>query len=479
MKPLFKKFDITELDISWLDVFSDEPHLFFLDSSAVEEKRGRYSFLGFDPFEVVKVRGKNSLGILKKKFDAYRCDDVRLSCSPLTSGIVGFLSYDYGLHQESIPLSPKEKVSLPDCCFGFYDCILTIDHFTKTLYITSSGLPEKDLVLREEKAFKRIEYVEQKLRSFRIFSENRKEKQSYDKRKKLNITSNISKKEYVQSIEKISQHISNGDIYQANFAQRFQIDATRDEFCPTDMYKNLCNFSPVSFGGYFDFQDGIIMSNSPERFLHLSNRKVTTRPMKGTRRRTKDEDENVRLKKELTESAKDRAELLMITDLERNDLGRVCEYGSIEVVEQRTIEEYQTVFQATSLIEGVLRKNHDAFDLLKACFPGGSITGCPKIRAMQIIEETEKDRRGIYTGIFGYISFSGDMDFNILIRTLLFLQSKIYFHTGGGIVADSTAENEYEETLIKAKAMIKCLQETFLETTKDSDVEENVYLSQR
>jgi para-aminobenzoate synthetase component 1 len=211
------------------------------------------------------------------------------------------------------------------------------------------------------------------------------------------------------------------------------------------------------FSAYQDCGDFQLLSSSPERFLQLKGRTVITRPMKGTRPRGADRLRDRQLKKELLESAKDKAELLMIIDLERNDLGRVCSYDSIKVRRLRQLESYATVFQTTATIAGRLHKGKDRIDLLRACFPGGSITGCPKIRAMEIIRELEPQPRGVYTGCLGYLSFSGEMDFNILIRTILKKGRRLCFGVGGGIVADSVPEEEYRETLVKAKAMAQAI----------------------
>ena len=282
-----------------------------------------------------------------------------------------------------------------------------------------------------------------------------------DPSKKLEniLRSQLSKSQYVRMVRQALDYIRRGDIYQANLSQRFSLNTNglTGQIDPCRIYQRLRELSPSHFGGYFNCRNFQIVSSSPERFLSLRGRSVETRPMKGTRPRADDQRRDQRLRQELRQSRKDQAELLMITDLERNDLGRVCDYGSVKVSCMRTLEEYQTVFQATSTIEGKLRKDKNPFDLLRACFPGGSITGCPKIRAMEIIEELEPGRRGIYTGSMGYISFSGAMDFNILIRTLLVGRGEITFHVGGGIVADSVPEKEYAETLVKAKAMQECL----------------------
>ena len=277
----------------------------------------------------------------------------------------------------------------------------------------------------------------------------------------MEIKSSFTEETYVQAVHRALKYIKKGDIYQVNLSQQFVWDGTGypGKIDALELYKSLRRLSPSHFGGYFDCGDFQIISSSPERFLSLDNRIVETRPMKGTRARGKTPKEDDELREDLLLSPKERAELLMITDLERNDLGRVCEYGSIHVKAERTLEQYETVFQTTATIEGRLREDKDCFDLLEACFPGGSVTGCPKIRAMEIIEELEPARRGIYTGAMGYVSFSGRMDFNVLIRTLWVRQKKVYFYAGGGIVSDSIAQDEYEEILVKAKAMRRCLEQ--------------------
>lgn len=481
---LVKTYDFSGDALDLYALFRHEPSLFFLDSSRCDPQRGRYSFIGFDPFEVFQAKGKDTLRLLKERYGQYRQEKQEI-ITPFASGIVGYLGYDYGLHQERIPLRPKaafgepcfwrgspgatrlrrDGLELPDAVFGFYDCVLTIDHFQKKLYVTSSGLPEKSGARREKRAIARLEYIERKLAQpfekgatpfFTPYLISGKRALSPDS--DSDVSSNFTKKEYCAAVRKVLDHISDGNIYQLNLSQRFVCDAASDSLDPLEIYRSLRNLSPVSFGGYLDAGDVRIISNSPEMFLRLRNGYVQTRPMKGTRPRGKENFEDQRLRSEIEHSPKDQAELLMITDLERNDLGKVCRYGSVRVEEMRAIEEYNYVFQATSSVAGVLREDKDCFDLIEACFPGGSITGCPKIRAMEIIEELEPTRRGPYTGSMGYIDFSGNMDLNILIRTLLQFQQKIYFQVGGGIVADSTPEGEYAETLVKARAMCACLE---------------------
>ena len=231
---------------------------------------------------------------------------------------------------------------------------------------------------------------------------------------------------------------------------------------PAAIYKNLRQSFPSEFGAYFDDGKQVILSASPERFLKLQKGIVQVKPMKGTRPRGKTKVQDRILKEQLLKSPKEIAELLMVTDLERNDLGRVCDYASVKVKAMRTIETYASVFQATSTIEGRLRKDCDQFDLLQATFPSGSVTGCPKIEAMKIIKKLEHGPRGLYTGALGYMSFSGDMDFNVMIRTMFLNQKQITFHVGGGIVADSKPQDEWQETWDKAKPLIETLKKSFL-----------------
>lgn len=447
---LIKIYDFSGRAADLLELFKDEPYVFLLETGISNQSTGRFSFLGFDPFEIFQGGGKSCLEDLKKKFSRYKNISFQSHLTPLSSGIVGYLSYDLGLSWENIPRYSKEDLSAPDCFFGFYDCILTVDHVLRKLIVSFTGLPEKNSAARRKRAAARLNEIAKRLQPSSGSEPDRRVLK--DQKLLKDLKSNFTKQEYLRAVRKVLDRIRRGDVYQVNLSQRFDLPAPAG-ILPADLYKKLSGLSAVNFGGYFDCGNFQIISNSPERFIKLENNLVSTRPMKGTRSRGATAVEDRQKRRELLASAKDKAELLMITDLERNDLGRVCEYGTVKVKQMRAIENYQTVFQATSAVEGILKKDHDAFDVLRACFPGGSVTGCPKIRAMQMIEALEPTRRGIYTGALGYMSFSGDMDFNVLIRTLIKTPDKIYFQTGGGIVVDSIPEEEYAETLIKAKAL--------------------------
>ncbi len=438
MKILIKIFPSRGDAFDVMSLFKDREKLFFLDSSL--KRKGRYSFIGFDPSHWSEGSDRKGLKILRAKFNKYR-KDIKTSLTPFPAGLMGSLSYDYGLHQESIKLRAKDDFKLPLYSFGFYDCVLTIDHVAKKLIVTA--LPS---------AKNKFERVVKQLNVDLSGVESSNKIRARSSKILIDVRSNFTKSAYLKSIQRALKYIAAGDIYQVNLSQRFEVKV-KQAIDSIALYQTLRDFSPSDFGCYFDAGAFKIISSSPERFLSLRGRTVVTTPMKGTRPRGKNSAEDHKLKQQILHSAKDKAELLMVTDLERNDLGRVCEFGSVKVKKMREVEQYRFVYQTTSTVEGKLRRDKDAFDLLQACFPSGSITGCPKIRAMEIIEELEPTRRSFYTGSLGYISVTGDMDFNVLIRTLLVKPRNVYFQVGGGIVADSKPEDEYRETLVKAEAM--------------------------
>jgi len=461
---IWKSFDFQGDAAHLFYLLKDEPYVFFLDSNLMHHERGRYSFIGFDPFDICTSKNKNSLEELRKLFLKYKFPSEH-DPSPLRAGMVGFFGYDFGLRLEDIKLMAIDDLHLPDCFFGLYDCIITIDHLRHKLIISSTGLPEENNLLRQTRAKERSDNIIKKLSnndSLNITNIARCDEAMGEDEILECCSSNFTKAQYIRTVSRALKYIEAGDIYQVNLSQRFRFNAEPfwDDLNPVQIYLTLRTISPSSFGGYFNAGKFQILSSSPERFLWQKDGNVETRPMKGTRARGRTVYEDQKLRHELLHSIKDKAELLMITDLERNDLGRVCRFGSVKVKENRSLEEYSTVFHTTSLIEGTLQNEKDAFDLIRACFPGGSITGCPKIRSMEIIEELETLRRGVYTGSLGFISFGGNMDFNILIRTLLIKNKEIFFHVGGGIVSDSLPEIEYQESLIKAQGMLRTLAQT-------------------
>ncbi len=467
MIPLIEEIRLDFYPIQVYEIFRTSACSFILDSGTHEYGLGEYAFIGSDPFLLVRAEGsdvkiarkdssdvlKNAdvLEVIKRILSDYQIENA-ISPVPFCGGCVGYFSYDLGRTLEKIPNKAKNDSGVPDCCLAFYDLTIAYSYSKDRFYVVSTGFPEKGLK-REKRAEERLKLVLGRLKELKGKQSNN----SIVSSSIINgedILSNFTKASYLNIVDKIKEYIAAGDIYQVNLSQRFTCDLCMDSF---ELYKRLTKINPAPFGGFLNFGEESIISASPERFLYLKDGVVRTRPMKGTRPRGKTQEEDERLKNDLLKSEKDKAELMMIVDLERNDIGRVCEYGSVCLERKRDIEEYSTVFQTTSTVRGRLSKGKDRIDLLRACFPGGSITGAPKIRAMEIIEELEPTRRGIYTGSLGYLSFSGEMDLNILIRTLVAKKNEICFQVGGGIVADSDPESEYQETLDKARALFGAL----------------------
>ena len=339
----------------------------------------------------------------------------------------------------------KDIVSIPDAVLIFYDLYIIEDCKEKRTFLIANGTetPAEELLQKTEEEIqsgdqKKLSYVNSKDTSFDI-----------------EIFPNFKKEEYKKAVDDMIHYIIEGDIYIANMTQQMTVKSEKQ---PKDVFLDLRKNNPSPFGGYLDYEDFQIVCASPERFLRMKKGHVETRPIKGTRKRGDTPEEDLLMRKELENSDKDKSELLMIVDLERNDLNRVCKPGSVKVTELFTVEEYATVFHLVSNIEGELEEGKNFADLLEATFPGGSITGAPKYRAMEIIDELEHGRRNLYTGSIGYLTLDGDCDFNIVIRTALHKDGKYYLGVGGGITAESDLEFEYEETMQKAKAILDALQ---------------------
>ena len=397
--------------------FYGRPGLFFLDSSQ-PGAQARYSYIGFSPFKTVTG---GSFDVLRRAFQKYH---KPRRGEMLCGGAVGYVGYEGGFH------------------FGFYDQVIAFDRQRKDLIINAPNKSQVEDI--------RAVLADQAPRIPRVSPVKRR----------IEFKSNFNKAGYISAVRKALWHIQRGDIYQINLSRILQLSLDWEKHADAAaMYSALRQHSPSPFAAYFDDSRQIILSSSPERFLKFSGGIAQVKPMKGTRPRGRSAAQDRRLRHELLHSPKEIAELLMVTDLERNDLGRVCEYGSVKVKARRSIEAYKNVFQATATIEGKLHRGKDQFDLLQAVFPSGSVTGCPKIEAMKIIAQLEKAPRGLYTGALGYIDFGGHMDFSVLIRSIFLKPGKITFHAGGGIVADSDPQAEYDETGVKAAAMQAALNE--------------------
>lgn len=462
-KPLFEKlkkkakliplFEKLKFDEDLLSIYKKirGKNSFILHSSMNDKILGRYSFIGFEPFLTIKskdrdifINGKhyngNPIKILKKRISLFK--SIRHKELPLFfGGAVGYFSYDISHFFEKLPKNAPDDLKIPDMYFLFINKSIIFDNLKNELFIVVLG---NDY----EKSLNKL------IRIKKIIKGKAKKDMQGKKIQCSPLKSNFKKSEYLKSIEKIKEYIKAGDTFQVNLSQRMEAGISGDSL---SIFENLIKINPSPFSALMEFGDFSIISSSPERLVRLENGIVSTRPIAGTRPRGKTPEEDLRLEKELRSSIKELAEHTMLVDLERNDLGKVCDYGSVKLTETMIIEKYSHVMHLVSNIIGKLHKDKDQFDLLKAVFPGGTITGCPKIRTMGIIEELEPTARGPYTGSLGYFNFAGDMDFNIIIRTLLMKGNKIYTQAGGGIVADSVPEEEYKETLYKAQAMIKAI----------------------
>ncbi|MCC3868183.1 aminodeoxychorismate synthase component I [Terrisporobacter mayombei] len=427
-------------------IIKDEKDSFILDSAMDKNKLGRYSFISSNPFKTLKYKNskENPLDFLQDELNRYKVENN--TDLPFIGGAVGYLSYDLGNYIENLPRSAKDDLNGYDMYFGLYDHVIVVDHLKEKTYIATP-----DLDVKKEESI--VLNIENKINEAEINGVN---PICYEEKEipPTKLSSNFTKKEFENSVEKVRQYIKNGDIYQANLTQRFSGKTTLSSY---ELYRDLRRVSPAPFGAYLNFDDLNILSNSPERFIKCIDKKLETRPIKGTRPRGKNKEEDLKLQEELRNSEKDRAELLMIVDLERNDIGRISKIGSVKVPELFVIEPYANVNHLVATVVGELDDDKDAVDAIKATFPGGSITGAPKIRAMEIIDELEPTQRNAYTGSIGYIGFNGDMDLNIAIRTVVKKEDDVYFQVGGGMTWGSDPSEEYQETLDKAKSIMKAL----------------------
>jgi para-aminobenzoate synthetase component 1 len=447
-----------------------QPGTVVLDSAGEPSPAGRtplarYCIVAQEPFGVLEgieegvwwhssdgsqLIAGNPLQLLQVFLDRYTLPTMNYR-TPLPAGAIGFLNYGLKALEAPCPNRRPAPNRLPLYWFGFYDAVATIDLHHQKVILTSTGFPEGGIFRLRRAQERLLHLVAQWQRilhaslpaSVPLFRCG--EAQAY-----------WDRHEYVQAHRRIQDYIAAGDVYQVNLAQMFQAPF---EGAPAGLFLRARLISPVPFGAYLQADDFTIISLSPERFLHVCplTRRVQTRPIKGTRPRGRNICEDLRYAEELLHSPKDRAEHIMIVDLERNDLGRVAQTGSVRVTEPMALEGFAQVYHLTSTVEALLRPEVDVRILLQATFPGGSITGAPKIRAMQIIEEVEPVAREVYTGSIGYIGFHGGIDWNIAIRTAVVRDGNLTFYAGGGIVADSEAEQEYEETLVKALGWLQAI----------------------
>ena len=421
----------------------------FLDSAKFHPKTATHYFICSNPFYQFKFQGGDEpLEVLRHLFSKWRGN--RWSELPhFTGGAVGFLSYDLSRFLQPVRIKDHYENDLPKIFLLFVRDLLVFDHQRKTMCMVTNLLPDRDGSFGEayEGARRRIDEVRRKIQASWHETPN-----GHLKVKRFR--SESSREGFEEMVLKAKAYIRAGDIYQANLSQQFSFVLKSN---PLKIYERLRAINPSPFSSFIDFGDIKIISCSPERLIRLRGRNCETRPIAGTKPAGKNLLETKKFSAELLLSEKERAEHLMLLDLERNDLGRVCEYASVRVNEMMVLEKYSHVIHIVSNFVGKLSKEKDRFDLLQAVFPGGTITGCPKIRCMEIIDELEPFRRGLYTGSIGYLDFNGDMDWNIVIRTLMVKGKKGILRVGAGIVHDSIPAKEYEETLHKAEALLEAL----------------------
>lgn len=452
---------------------------FLLESGKGGSGVARWSFFGSDPYLELSGKGtryelRSRDGSVIYKGDPFKALAELLKASriprpedapPFIGGAVGYLSYDLIRQFEKLPNLATDDLRLPDLLFAFVDLFAAVDHQMRMLHLIYAPPLDQALSQSREKLYSegcdRLSELHAKLLA------RRKKDESDLRIGHLTVKPDQSRSDYVKRAKQCQDFIRSGDIYQANLSHRLTID--RDPGWPLEhfrehagaaLYSRVREVNPSPFAGLLAFENMTLVSSSPERLVRLDGRRVDTRPIAGTRPRGHTPAEDRQLAEDLITNAKERAEHLMLVDLERNDLGRVCKYGTVRADEFMIVERYSHVSHIVSNVMGELRDGLDGFDLIKAVFPGGTITGVPKIRCMEILEGLEPVRRGPYTGAMGYLSWSGDLDLNIIIRTMLLVGGRGYLQVGAGIVADSDPAKEYEETLYKAEAFFKALGES-------------------
>lgn len=441
-------------------VFSEDDGSIFLDSSDKNSPHSRFSFIGFSPMETIIHRNgkteiktsefelmfrENPFQVIEKRLNTWR-DIIKISNKsslPFTNGAVGYFSYELARFFEKLPNLARDDMNVPDMAIGIYDQVLGFDLKKKKTYFCVIANDSKS-------ADARLNRVNAKLNNFKHHIPN-SHRPEWSRHK--------TRAEYKDDIQTVINYIHSGDVFQVNLTQKFTTEVP-EYFNAYSHYLSLRKVNPAPFSAFFRMSDVVLSSSSPERFLKVSGDQVETRPIKGTAPDNEDASK-------LLASVKDRAENTMIVDLLRNDLSKVCLANSVQVPELCVVESYSGLHHLVSSVTGTLKPGKTSLDTLAACFPGGSITGAPKIRAMEIIEELEPTRRGAYCGSIGYIGLDGTMDMNIAIRTLVYKGNQISLSVGGGIIADSDLESEYQETLVKARKIFESFEtETKEQTTK-------------
>ncbi len=453
---------------AFLTIAADEPHAFLLESVERGEQIGRYTFLGAHPYMRLRARGSAieiERGRRRERYEGNVFEFVKQLLSehqpaaipglpPFVAGAVGYFAYDVVRQLEKIGERTKDDLRLPDCELMFFDRLLAFDHLRHQIHIVAAADVSREKPRAAyDRAVRDISAIEQKLaRGLRPAMWRRSPK---TKPAKLKIHAGTSRAKFMRSVERCKEYIAAGDIFQVVLSQRLDFTPGVDPF---DLYRALRQINPSPYLYFLRMGERQILGSSPEMLVRVTGRKLEYRPIAGTHPRGRDEAEDLRLEEEMRNDEKERAEHVMLVDLGRNDLGRVSEYGSVKVKDLMYVERYSHVMHLVSALEGTLRKDLSALDAFAACFPAGTLSGAPKVRAMQIIEELEPVRRGIYGGSVLYADFAGNLDSCIGIRTMLMQGKKAYLQAGAGIVADSDPAREFEESMNKAQALLRAVE---------------------
>jgi anthranilate synthase component I len=472
---LIPVYDVFSADLltpvsAYLRIAQGARHSFLLESVEGGEKIARYTFAGANPEEVFRYANgacvlesrdrivweeKDPVTFLRAHMERFR--PVRLpGLPPLVAGAIGYFSYDMVRLIERLPKRLRDEIGLFDAMLMFFRGLIAFDHVQHRLWIVRNVFTEGHGSLRSkyEAAVKEIRRT-RKLLEQPVAEESPKKSSKSKRVEKLKIASNFAKPTYLAAVQKAKEYIRAGDIFQVVISQRF---SAKTKAQPFEIYRQLRALNPSPYLFYLQMNDVAVVGSSPEMLVKVQGREAFYRPIAGTRWRGKNEAEDQRLEREILASEKERAEHIMLVDLGRNDLGRVCNYGSVRVEQLMKVERYSHVMHLVSSLRGTLRDDVDCFDALMACFPAGTVSGAPKVRAMEIIEELEKTRRGIYAGGILYLDFAGNLDSCIALRTMVIKNGVAHIQAGGGIVADSTPIGEYEESVNKSKALVRALE---------------------
>ena len=452
---------------AYLKLAADRTHSFLLESVEGGEKIGRYTYLGADPFLIVEARGErvdlirdgertrrkgNVFEILRETAAEFRPAHIE-GVPPFSAGAVGFVGYDaVRLIEPRIPPFKKDDLRIPDAVFMFFSTLLAFDHVKHQIHVIANVRCDEwkgKLKKGYDQACRRIAKIEKRL-AVRLRMPPAKAS-----KKPVSVRSNFGKKQFYSAVKKAKKYIRAGDIFQVVLSQRL---AMKPEVPPFQIYRALRMVNPSPYMFYLHLDDTVILGSSPEMLVKVEGDRVEYRPIAGTRPRGKTEAEDRALAADLLADEKELAEHVMLVDLGRNDVGKVCEYGSVKVPEFKIVENYSHVMHIVSSVLGKLRPGRDAFDTLEACFPAGTVSGAPKVRAMEIIAELEPTRRGVYSGSVMYLDFSGNLNSCIAIRTMMVRKNKAYLQVGAGIVADSVPEKEWDETMNKAGALLNAVE---------------------